>query len=65
MRQTGAKLCIGVGGCFDVMSGNVKRAPKVFRRLGLEWFYRLITQPKRWRRMLRLPVFALTVLKER
>lgn len=65
MRQTGAKLCIGVGGSFDVMAGNVKRAPKVFRRLGMEWFYRLITQPTRWKRMLRLPVFALTVLKER
>lgn len=65
MRETGAKLCIGVGGSFDVMAGNVKRAPEVFRRLGLEWFYRLMTQPTRWRRMLRLPLFALTVLKEK
>lgn len=65
MRETGAKLCIGVGGSFDVMAGNVKRAPEVFRRLGLEWFYRLITQPTRWRRMLRLPLFVLAVLKEK
>ncbi|MBR4015561.1 MAG: WecB/TagA/CpsF family glycosyltransferase [Anaerotignum sp.] len=65
MHLTGAKLCIGVGGSFDVMAGNVKRAPKVFRKLGLEWFYRLITQPSRWRRMLRLPKFALTVLRKR
>lgn len=65
MRLTGAKLSIGVGGSFDVMAGNVKRAPKLFRKLGLEWFYRLITQPTRWRRMMRLPKFALTVLKRK
>ena len=64
-RLLDVKLCIGVGGSFDVMAGNVKRAPKVFRNLGLEWFYRLITQPSRWRRMLKLPVFAFQVWKER
>ena len=64
-RLLDVKLCIGVGGSFDVMAGNVKRAPKIFRKLGLEWFYRLITQPSRWRRMLKLPVFALRVWKER
>lgn len=64
-RLLDVKLCIGVGGSFDVMAGNVKRAPKVFRKLGLEWFYRLITQPSRWRRMLKLPVFAFQVWKER
>ena len=63
LRLTGAKVAIGVGGSFDVMAGNVKRAPKIFRKLGLEWFYRLITQPTRWKRMMRLPKFALTVLK--
>lgn len=65
MRLFGAKVSIGVGGSFDVMAGNVKRAPKVFQKLGLEWFYRLITQPTRWRRMMRLPMFAFTVLKMR
>ncbi len=65
MRLFQAKLSIGVGGSFDVMAGHVKRAPKLFQRLGLEWFYRLITQPTRWRRMLRLPAFAFTVLKMR
>ncbi len=65
MRFTGAKVCIGVGGSFDVMSGNVKRAPKIFCKLGLEWFYRLITQPTRIKRMMRLPKFALKVLKEK
>ena len=63
LRLTGAKVAIGVGGSFDVMAGNVKRAPKLFQKLGLEWFHRLITQPTRWKRMMRLPKFALTVLK--
>ena len=62
---SGAKVCIGVGGSFDVMSGNVKRAPKIFCKLGLEWFYRLITQPTRIKRMMRLPKFAIKVLKEK
>lgn len=65
LRLIDAKVAIGVGGSFDVMAGNVKRAPIIFRKLGLEWFHRLITQPTRWRRMMRLPKFALTVLKER
>ena len=65
LRLVGAKVAIGVGGSFDVMAGNVKRAPKLFRKLGLEWLHRLITQPTRWRRMLRLPKFVLTVLRTR
>ena len=63
IRLVRAKVAIGVGGSFAVMAGNVKRAPKIFQKLGLEWFHRLITQPTRWRRMMRLPKFALTVLK--
>lgn len=63
LRLIDAKVAIGVGGSFDVMAGNVKRAPKIFQKLGLEWFHRLITQPTRWRRMMRLPKFALAVLK--
>ena len=57
-----AKVFIGVGGSFDVMSGNTKRAPKLFIHLGLEWFYRLITQPTRLKRMLQLPLFLWEVL---
>lgn len=63
LRLVGAKVAIGVGGSFDVMAGNVKRAPRIFRKLGLEWLHRLLTQPTRWRRMLRLPKFVLTVLR--
>lgn len=59
------KVMIGVGGSFDVMSGNVKRAPKIFIKLHLEWFYRLICQPTRLKRMLKLPLFIIKVLKYR
>ncbi len=40
-------FCMGVGGSFDVFSGTVKRAPLVFQKTGMEWFYRLSSQPKR------------------
>lgn len=55
-------LAIGVGGSLDVLSGRVKRAPVFWQRLNLEWLYRLLSQPKRWRRQLLLPKFALSVL---
>ena len=56
---------IGIGGSFDVLAGEVKRAPEAWQKLHLEWLYRLIQQPSRWRRMLALPVFVLEVLKEK
>ena len=58
-------LMIGLGGSLDAMAGTVKRAPAWMQRLGLEWFYRLIKEPKRFRRMLRLPKFVLAVLGRR
>ncbi len=63
--EIGAGLSIGVGGSFDVMADKVKRAPDIFCKLGLEWFYRLIKQPTRIKRMMQLPKFALTVLKNK
>lgn len=54
---TGARLLIGLGGSLDVFSGQVRRAPKAFQKLGLEWFYRLCTQPSRIGRMAKLPLF--------
>lgn len=51
------KVYLGLGGSLDVYSGNVKRAPKLFIRLGLEWFYRLLCEPKRIGRMMKLPKF--------
>jgi len=62
LRLTGAKIAIGVGGSFDVMAGNVKRAPIVFQKLNIEWLYRLVTQPKRLGRQMKLPEFALKIL---
>ncbi|ERI91985.1 glycosyltransferase, WecB/TagA/CpsF family [Clostridiales bacterium oral taxon 876 str. F0540] len=52
------KVTFGVGGSLDVIAGKVKRAPLIWQKLNLEWFYRLICQPSRWRRQLVLPVFA-------
>lgn len=56
---------IGIGGSFDVFSGNVKRAPEALQKLNLEWFYRLVKQPSRWKRMLVLPRFAVTVIRRK
>lgn len=56
------RLIIGIGGSFDFIAGSAKRAPLVFRKSGLEWMYRLYKEPSRWRRMLRLPLFALNVM---
>ena len=50
-------LMAGLGGSLDVFAGTVKRAPKVFQRLGLEWFYRLLKEPRRIGRMMKLPKF--------
>lgn len=58
-------IAMGVGGSFDVLAGEVSRAPLIFRKAGLEWFYRLITQPWRAARMLSLPVFVIKVLIDR
>ena len=59
------RVCQGIGGTLDVITGNVKRAPEVFCKLGLEWFYRLISEPKRWKRQLVLPVFVWRVFLEK
>lgn len=61
LRETGCGAGIGVGGSFDVLSGRVERAPEMWRRFGLEWLYRLVREPKRWRRQLALPQFVLLV----
>ncbi|MCL2616733.1 MAG: WecB/TagA/CpsF family glycosyltransferase [Defluviitaleaceae bacterium] len=60
-----AKVSIGCGGSLDVFAGEVERAPVVFRRLGLEWLYRILRQPARWRRIGALPLFVLYVIKKR
>ncbi|MGB3259853.1 WecB/TagA/CpsF family glycosyltransferase [Paenisporosarcina sp.] len=52
----------GVGGSFDVFSGMVKRAPAFFRKFGLEWLYRLASNPSRIKRQMNLPIFLWRVL---
>ncbi len=56
------KAAMGVGGTFDFIAGVQKRAPVGWQRLGLEWLYRLMREPWRWKRMTRLPRFVLAVL---
>ena len=59
------KMAIGIGGSFDFISGNVKRAPKMMRKFGLEWLFRLVMQPKRWRRIFNaLVVFPVVILMD-
>ncbi|SKA79901.1 N-acetylglucosaminyldiphosphoundecaprenol N-acetyl-beta-D-mannosaminyltransferase [Caloramator quimbayensis] len=58
-------LCMGIGGSLDVICGNIKRAPKWMCSLGLEWLYRLIKEPWRFKRMTVLPVFLFKVIRER
>lgn len=64
------KIWIGVGGAFEMISGRKKRAPRVYSRVGLEWLWRLMIEPGRWRRIARaVLVFpflvALSTLKQR
>lgn len=63
--QTGAPVAMGVGAAFDFVAGVQKRAPRWLQRLGLEWFYRLLCQPWRWKRMLALPQAAWLVFLQR
>jgi N-acetylglucosaminyldiphosphoundecaprenol N-acetyl-beta-D-mannosaminyltransferase len=64
LGEAGIRLAVGVGGAFDFISGEVTRAPGFVRRLGLEWLYRLMREPWRWRRQLVLPRFAILALGE-
>ena len=56
---------MGVGGSFDVVSGKLKRAPRLVQKLRIEWLYRLIQEPKRYKRMLALPKFVVKVLRNK
>lgn len=59
------KIGIGCGGSIDVLSGSVKRAPKLFIKLHLEWFWRLLKEPTRLPRMMVLPKFLKEVKKSK
>ncbi len=64
LASTGCNVGIGIGGTLDVLAGTVQRAPEFWQKLGLEWFYRLVREPWRWRRQLALPAFLILALKE-
>ena len=63
-KLTTVKVAMGVGGAFDFISGNIKRAPQLMRKLGLEWLYRLLKQPSRIKRIFNATiVFPIKVIK--
>lgn len=63
--ELGVRAAIGVGGSFDVFSGNVQRAPQWMRDHGLEWLHRVAINPRKMSKVAHLPKFALMVLRER
>lgn len=62
LKKLKVGVVMGVGRSFDYYSGDLKRAPIYIRKMGLEWLYSLIKEPKRWKRQLVLPKFAWMVL---
>ncbi|MFF2912255.1 WecB/TagA/CpsF family glycosyltransferase [Paenibacillus sp. NPDC057934] len=58
-------IMMGVGGSFDVISGKSRRAPVAFQKMRIEWLYRLLKEPTRYKRMLALPKFAIKVMREK
>lgn len=65
LASVGVKIVMVVGGAFDMLTGKVPRAPEFMRQLKLEWFWRLLQEPTRWRRQLALFQFVLYVFKQR
>lgn len=64
LSDAGVKVVVGIGGALDYISGNVPWAPPMVRKLGLEWAYRLVREPWRWRRQRVLPLYAVLVLRQ-
>jgi N-acetylglucosaminyldiphosphoundecaprenol N-acetyl-beta-D-mannosaminyltransferase len=60
--RLGAKIAMGVGGSFDVLSGNLRRSPVWMQRMGAEWLFRLCQEPRRFFRMMGLPLFVWRVM---
>lgn len=58
-------LCMGVGGAFDFISGESKRAPKVFRKFGIEWLFRLLQEPWRIKRQTNLIIFIYLIFRQK
>lgn len=64
LRATGASVAMGVGGSIDYVAGVARRAPRWMQDSGLDWLWRLVRQPWRWRRMISLPRFVWLVLRD-
>jgi N-acetylglucosaminyldiphosphoundecaprenol N-acetyl-beta-D-mannosaminyltransferase len=65
LKRLGVQVAMGIGGTLDFIAGVSIRAPRWMREHDLEWLYRLIREPYRWRRMLTLPKFVVAVLQEK
>ncbi|GAB6100082.1 WecB/TagA/CpsF family glycosyltransferase [Halanaerocella petrolearia] len=65
LHELAVPVGIGVGGSFDILAGNKKRAPIMMQQLNLEWLYRLGQEPKRLGRMIALPEFIYKVIQQR
>lgn len=65
LAQIPVDIAMGVGGSFDFLSGKIKRAPGLVRKIGLEWLWRLIKEPWRFKRQLSLPKFVYLVFLEK
>lgn len=65
-KMPSVKFAMGVGGVFDFLSGRVRRAPFWMRKIGLEWLFRVLREPWRWKRIMRaVIVFPFFVVRER
>lgn len=64
-EATGARLLLGLGGSLDVFAGVAQRAPEFYCKHNLEWFYRLVKNPSRVGRMMKLPLFLVHVAGEK
>ena len=64
-EATGARLLLGLGGSLDVFAGVAERAPQFYCDHGLEWLYRLMKNPQRIGRMMKLPLFLLHAVGEK
>ncbi|MDD3679334.1 MAG: WecB/TagA/CpsF family glycosyltransferase [Candidatus Shapirobacteria bacterium] len=65
LEKIPVRVAVGVGGSFDFLSGRVKRAPRLFRDLGLEWLWRLSKEPWRWKRQISLLKFVFLVINKK
>lgn len=65
MYRLSCKVCIGVGGSIDIFAGTASLAPEIIRKMGFEWLYRLIREPRRYKRMMDLPRFIILTYKKR